>query len=104
MGWIWGLRLAGILEILDVLGFLEILEILEFLNYLEILDFLDFLRLTNKTERLDCQPLRKLLIQFVNHKTRAQFRLKPSGLWRHDVARVGNIHYLVHRYGIEGEG
>ncbi len=38
------------------------------------------------------------------HKSRAQFRLKPCGLRRHDIAGVGDIHYLFHGNWIKGEG
>ena len=44
------------------------------------------------------------LIQGVDNKTRAQFRLKPSGLGRHDVARVGDVDDLLHAHRIEREG
>ena len=44
------------------------------------------------------------LIQSVNHQARAQFRLKPSGLGRHDVARVGDVDDLLHAHWIEREG
>ena len=32
----------------------------------------------------------------VNCKATAELRLEPSGLWRHDIAAVGNIHKLLH--------
>jgi hypothetical protein len=31
-------------------------------------------------------------IQSVDNKARTQFKLKPSGLGRHDVARVGKVY------------
>ena len=46
----------------------------------------------------------KPLTQFMDHQTRAELGLDPRGLGGHDVARVGNVHELLHRYGIEGEG
>ena len=44
-----------------------------------------------------------ILVKLMDHKTRAKFRLEPCGLGRHDVATVGNIHQLLHGYGIESE-
>ena len=40
----------------------------------------------------------------MDYQSRAQLGLKPGGLGGHDVAGVGNIHELLHRHGIEGEG
>ena len=40
----------------------------------------------------------------MNHETRAELRLEPSGLGWHDVARIGDVHKLIHRNGIEGKG
>ena len=45
----------------------------------------------------------KFLAEFVDHEAGAEFGLKPSGLWGHDVAGVGNIDNLFHAHGIEGE-
>ena len=39
----------------------------------------------------------------MNHQARAQFRLKPSGLGRHDVAGVGDVDDLLHAHRIERE-
>ena len=44
------------------------------------------------------------ILQLVDYQSRAQLGLKPGGLGGHDVAGVGNIHELLHRHGIEGEG
>src|SRR5574344_2209367 len=44
-----------------------------------------------------------LLVQFMNNKSRTQFRFKPSGLRRHNLTAVGNIHNLFHRYRIQRE-
>ena len=41
--------------------------------------------------------------KFVYDETRPQFGFEPSRLGGHDVARVGNIHELFHRDGVEGE-
>ena len=43
------------------------------------------------------------LAEFVDHEARAELRLKPSGLRRHDVASVGDVDDLLHRNRIEGE-
>ena len=37
----------------------------------------------------------------MNHQSRTQLRLKPSCLGRHDVARIGDVHQLLHGNGIE---
>lgn len=39
----------------------------------------------------------------MNHQSRTQLRLKPSCLGRHDVARIGDVHQLLHGNGIEGQ-
>lgn len=39
----------------------------------------------------------------MNHQPRTQLRLKPSCLGRHDVARIGDVHQLLHGNGIEGQ-
>ena len=39
----------------------------------------------------------------MDNEARAQFRLEPSGLWRHNVASVGNVDDLFHGNGIECE-
>ena len=44
------------------------------------------------------------LIQGVDHQTGSEFRLKPSGLGRHDVAGVGDVDDLLHAHRIEREG
>ena len=44
------------------------------------------------------------LIKRMNHETRAELRLEPSGFGWHDVARIGDVHKLIHRNGIEGKG
>ena len=41
------------------------------------------------------------LIQFMNHQPRTQLRFEPSGFGGHDISRVGNVHELLHRHGIE---
>ncbi len=44
------------------------------------------------------------LAEFVDHETGAELRLEPRSLRGHDLARVGDIHDLLHRDGIEGQG
>ena len=44
-----------------------------------------------------------LLFQLVNDESRTQLRFEPRRLGRHDVARVGNIHQLLHADRIEGQ-
>ena len=39
----------------------------------------------------------------MDDQSRAELGLEPGGLGGHDVACVGNVHELLHRYGIEGE-
>ena len=39
----------------------------------------------------------------MDHQSRAEFRLKPSGLRRHDFATIGNVHDLLHGDRIEGQ-
>ena len=48
--------------------------------------------------------MRVLLLERVDNNTRAQLRLKPSSLGRHDIAGVGNVDKLLHRYGVQCEG
>ena len=43
------------------------------------------------------------LAEFVDDKTRAELRLKPCSLRRHDLARISNVHNLLHRDGIESQ-
>ena len=40
----------------------------------------------------------------MHYQPAAEFGLKPSGLWRHDLAAIGDIHDLLHRDRIECEG
>ena len=40
----------------------------------------------------------------MNNEARAKFGLEPGGLGWHDVARIGDVHKLIHRNGIEGKG
>ena len=37
----------------------------------------------------------------MDHQSGAQLRLEPSGLRRHDLPAVGDIHDLLHRDGLE---
>ena len=46
----------------------------------------------------------KVLIKFVNHKSAAEFWLKPCCLGRHDISTIGDIHDLLHADGIESQG
>ena len=39
----------------------------------------------------------------MNHQSRAQLRLKPSCLGRHDITRIGNVHQLLHGNGIKSQ-
>ena len=39
----------------------------------------------------------------MDHQTGSEFRLKPCGLGRHDVAGVGDVDDLLHAHGIERE-
>ena len=43
-------------------------------------------------------------LEFVDYEPAAEFWLKPGGLGRHDFSAVGNIHDLLHRDGVKGEG
>ena len=43
------------------------------------------------------------LAQFMDDESGAKFGFKPSGLRRHDVARVCDVHDLFHGDGIEGQ-
>ncbi len=38
------------------------------------------------------------------HQSTAEFGLKPCSLWRHDVARISNVHDLLHGDGIKCQG
>ena len=40
----------------------------------------------------------------VDDEAGAEFGLEPGGLGGHDVAGVGDVHELLHGYGVEGEG
>ena len=40
----------------------------------------------------------------MDNQARAELRLEPRRLRRHDIARIGNVHQLLHRYGIERKG
>ena len=40
----------------------------------------------------------------MNNNARAQLWLEPSGLWWHNIARVGDVDKLAHRNRIESEG
>ena len=40
----------------------------------------------------------------MDNQSAAQFRLEPSCLRRHDFSAVGDVHNLLHRYGIECQG
>lgn len=42
------------------------------------------------------------LAELVDDDTRAELRLEPCGLRWHDVARVSDVHDLLHRDGVEG--
>ena len=42
------------------------------------------------------------LAELVDDDTRAELRLEPGGLRWHDVARVSDVHDLLHRDGVEG--
>lgn len=41
--------------------------------------------------------------QLVDYQSRAELRFEPGRFRRHDVARIGNVHQLLHRYRIEGQ-
>ena len=40
----------------------------------------------------------------MNCKAAAELGLEPSGLGRHDIAAVGNVHKLLHGYRVKRKG
>ncbi len=43
------------------------------------------------------------LAKLMDYKSAAKLWFKPCSLWRHDVARVRYVHYLLHSDWIESE-
>lgn len=39
----------------------------------------------------------------MDYKAGTELGLEPCGLWRHNVARIGNVHELFHGNGIKGK-
>ena len=48
---------------------------------------------------MDCVAVSELM----HHKAASEFWLKPCGLGGHDVAGVGNVHYLLHADWIQSQ-
>lgn len=40
----------------------------------------------------------------MDHQTGAKLRFEPRRLRRHDITRIGDIHQLLHRNGIQSQG
>jgi len=52
-------------------------------------------------DSFDCfVGIRLQLGQLMNHQTRTELRLKPSGFRRHNITAIGNVDQLLHGHGI----